>query len=81
MYRWWDKIAPQTRPQSQPIDMAKIKQELQTAKNPPTDIPLLIGTNAASLVQRSGIPAVSNVSDYVKNMKDGKLIVEFPINV
>jgi NitT/TauT family transport system substrate-binding protein len=81
MYRWWDKIAPQTRPQSQPIDMAKIKQELQTAKNPPTDIPLLIGTNAASLVQRSGIPAVSGVSDYVKNMKDGKLVVEFPINV
>jgi NitT/TauT family transport system substrate-binding protein len=81
MYRWWDKIAPQTRPQSQPIDMAKIKQDLQTAKNPPTDIPLLIGTNAASLVQRSGIPAVSGVSDYVKNMKDGKLVVEFPINV
>jgi NitT/TauT family transport system substrate-binding protein len=81
MYRWWDKIAPQSRPQNQPIDMAKIKQDLQTAKNPPTDIPLLIGTNAASLVQRSGIPAVSGVSDYVKNMKDGKLIVEFPINV
>src|SRR5215471_13978844 len=81
MYRWWDKIAPQSRPQSQPIDMAKIKQDLQTAKTPPTDIPLLIGTNAASLVQRSGIPAVSGVSDYVKNMKDGKLIVEFPINV
>lgn len=81
MYRWWDKIAPQSRPQNQPLDMAKVKQELQTAKSPPTDIPLLIGTNAASLVQRSGIPAVSGVSDYVKNTKDGKLIVEFPINV
>jgi len=81
MYRWWDKIAPQTRPQNQSLDMAKVRQELQTAKNPPTDIPLLIGTNAASLVQRSGIPAVSGVSDYVKNMKDGKLVVEFPINV
>src|SRR3954468_21520680 len=83
MYRWWDKIAPQSRPQNQPIDVAKIKQELanEKAKLAATDVPLLIGTNAATLVQRSGIPAVSGVSDYVKNMKDGKLIVEFPINV
>src|SRR2546430_91039 len=81
MYRWWDKIAPQTRPQNQSIDVARVKQEIEKAKAAPTDIPLLIGTNAASLVQRSGIPAVSGVSDYVKNMKDGKLIVEFPINV
>src|SRR5215470_3648314 len=81
LYRWWDKIAPQSRPQNQPIDVARVKQEIEKAKAPPTDIPLLIGTNAASLVQRSGIPAVSGVSDYVKNMKDGKLIVEFPINV
>src|SRR5262252_1213463 len=81
MYRWWDKIAPQSRPQSPPIDVARVKQEIEKAKAPPTDIPLLIGTNAATLVQRSGIPAVSGVSDYVKNMKDGKLVVEFPINV
>jgi NitT/TauT family transport system substrate-binding protein len=81
LYRWWDKIAPQSRPQNQPIDVAKVKQEIEKAKAQPTDIPLLIGTNAASLVQRSGIPAVSGVSDYVKNTKDGKLIVEFPINV
>jgi NitT/TauT family transport system substrate-binding protein len=83
MYRWWDKIAPQSRPQNQTIDVAKVKQEIEKAKAPPTDIPLLIGTNAASLVQRSGIPTVdpSAVSDYVKNTKDGKLVVEFPINV
>jgi NitT/TauT family transport system substrate-binding protein len=83
MYRWWDKIAPQSRPQNQPIDVARVKQEIEKAKAPPTDIPLLIGTNAATLVQRSGIPTVdpSAVSDYVKNMKDGKLVVEFPINV
>jgi NitT/TauT family transport system substrate-binding protein len=81
LYRWWDKIAPQSRPQNQTIDVARVKQEIEKAKAPPTDIPLLIGTNAATLVQRSGIPAVSGVSDYVKNMKDGKLIVEFPINV
>src|SRR4030095_11381559 len=81
MYRWWDKIAPQSRPQNQSIDVARVKQEIEKAKAAPTDVPLLIGTNPASLVQRSGIPAVSGVSDYVKNNKDGKLIVEFPINV
>lgn len=81
MYRWWDKIAPQSRPQTQSINMAKVKQDLDDVKKAAADIPLLIGTNAATLVQRSGIPAVSGVSDYVKNMKDGKLIVEFPINV
>src|SRR5437870_5029806 len=80
-YRWWDKIAPQSRPQSQPIDVAKVKQEIDAAKATPADIPLLIGTNAATLVTRSGIPAVTGVSDYTKTMKDGKLIVQFPINV
>src|SRR6266404_6247038 len=81
VYRWWDKIAPQTRPQSQPIDVVKVKQEIDQAKATPADIPLLIGTNAATLVTRSGIPAVTGVSDYAKATKDGKLIVEFPINV
>ncbi len=81
VYRWWDKIAPQMRPQSQPIDVAKVKEEIAKAKAPPPDIPLLIGTNVATLVERSGIPAVTGVSDYSKPTKDGKPIVEFPINV
>ncbi len=81
VYRWWDKIAPKTRPQNQSLDIARVKEELERGKTVPSDIPLLIGTNAASLVERSGIPAVSGVSDYVKTMKDGKLVVEFPINV
>ena len=34
-----------------------------------------------SLVDGSSIPPVSGVSDYVKPMKDGKLIVQFPINI
>jgi NitT/TauT family transport system substrate-binding protein len=80
-YRWWDKIAPQSRPQSNPIDVAKVKQDIEKARATPVDIPLLIGTNVASLVERSGVPSVTGVSDYKKNMKDGKLIVEFPINV
>src|SRR5438445_3719370 len=81
VYRWWDKIAPQSRPQNQSIDVAKVKQSIEEGKRVPADIPLLIGTNAATLVERSGIPAVSGVSDYTKAAKDGKLVVEFPINI
>jgi NitT/TauT family transport system substrate-binding protein len=81
VYRWWDKIAPQTKPQNQSIDVAKVKEQLAKEKEAPSDIPLLIGTNAATLVERSGIPAVTGVSDYAKPMKDGKPVVEFPINI
>ena len=81
VFRWWDKIAPKTRPQNQSVDVARVKEEIERAKAVPSDIPLLIGTNPAALVERSGIPAVSGVSDYVKSTKDGKLVVEFPINV
>src|SRR3974390_13001 len=81
VYRWWDKIAPQTRPQNQSVDVVQVKKDIEAAKAAPADIHLLIGTNAASLVERSGIPAVSGISDYVKNMKDGKPVIEFPINV
>src|SRR5215813_10205531 len=81
VYRWWDKIAPQSKPQNQSVDVAKVKQEIEKAKAAPVDIPLMIGTNVATLVERSGIPAVSGVSDYTKSMKDGKPVVEFPINV
>jgi NitT/TauT family transport system substrate-binding protein len=81
VYRWWDKIAPKTRPQNQSVDVARIKEQIDNLKNPPGDIPLLIGTNPAALVERSGIPAVTGVSDYKKSEKDGKMVVEFPINV
>ncbi len=81
MYRWWDKIAPQSRPQNVSVDVAKVKADLAKQKEVPPDIPLLAGTNVATLVERSGIPAVSGVSDYAKSMKDGKPVVEFPINV
>jgi NitT/TauT family transport system substrate-binding protein len=80
VYRWWDKIAPQTQFASHSIDPQKVKEERAKATAIP-DIPLLAGTNSASLVERSGIPAVTGVSDYKKEMKDGKLVVEFPINV
>ncbi len=81
VYRWWDKIAPQTRAQSHPVNVDEVRKAVQQAKAVPADIPLLIGTNPATLVERSGIPAVSGVSDYSKPMRDGKMVVEFPINV
>jgi NitT/TauT family transport system substrate-binding protein len=81
MYRWWDKIAPTGKSEVHSVDVNEIKKAMAAAKAAPTDIPLLAGTNAATLVQRSSIPAVSGVSDYVKNTKDGKMVVEFPINV
>jgi len=81
VFRWWDKLAPQTKPQNQSVDVVKVKEELARSKEVPADIPLLAGTNAATLVERSGIPAVTGVSDYAKATKDGKPIVEFPINV
>src|SRR5947208_678360 len=81
VYRWWDKIAPQSKPQNQSIDVARVKQDLAKQKEAAADIPLLAGTNAATLVERSSIPAVTGVSDYAKGTKEGKLIIEFPINV
>src|SRR5947209_386498 len=81
MYRWWDKIAPKSRSESHPLNMDQVRKDLQQIKNAPADIPLLAGTNAATLVERSGIPAVSGVSDCSKGTREGKLVVEFPINV
>lgn len=81
MYRWWDKIAPQSKSQNVSVDVAKVKEEIAKAKAVPVDIPLLAGTNVATLIERSGIPAVSGVSDYKTDLKDGKVVVEFPINV
>jgi NitT/TauT family transport system substrate-binding protein len=83
MYRWWDKIAPQSKPQNVSVNPAEVKQKIKDATTPPDDLSkvLLAGTNAATLVERSGIPPVSGVSDYKKEMKDGKMVVEFPINV
>jgi NitT/TauT family transport system substrate-binding protein len=81
VYRWWDKIAPSTKSMTHAVNLDEVRKELKAVKETPTDIPLLIGTNAATLIERSGIPAVSGVSDYAKPTKDGKPVVEFPINV
>jgi NitT/TauT family transport system substrate-binding protein len=81
VFRWWDKVAPQVKTEHLSLNIDELKKAVQAVKTPPTDIPLLAGTNAATLVERSGIPAVSGVSDYAKSTKDGKVVVEFPINV
>lgn len=82
VYRWWDKIAPAGKPTVQSIDPQAVKKAL-AAGQPSQEVmsKLLAGTNVASLVDGSAIPPVKGVSDYAKPTKDGKLIVQFPINV
>jgi NitT/TauT family transport system substrate-binding protein len=83
VYRWWDKIAPAGNPSNVSVNPQDVKKQLDAAAKPPVDVTskLLAGTNAVSLVDGSAIPPVAGVSDYDKPMKDGKLIVQFPINV
>ena len=89
-WRWWDKIAPTAKPQTPSIDPVAVKKQLDAAKptaaspqSPPADVSskLLAGGKDVSLIGESAIPPVSGVSDYDKPMKDGKLVVQFPINV
>jgi NitT/TauT family transport system substrate-binding protein len=88
VYRWWDKIVPPTRPQSQSINVAQVQAQIAASKAPSDDAAraelmkvLLAGTNTVATMERSGIPAVSGVAGYKSEMKNGKMVVEFPINV
>jgi NitT/TauT family transport system substrate-binding protein len=81
VYRWWDKVAPRGKPQSQSVNIDEVKKLVQAAHEVPADLPLLIGTNTATLVERAAIPAVTGVSDYRKETQNGKLVVQFPINI
>jgi ABC-type nitrate/sulfonate/bicarbonate transport system substrate-binding protein/outer membrane protein OmpA-like peptidoglycan-associated protein len=86
VYRWWDKIAPAGRSPQVSINPQEVKNALDASKPSPgkaADIAnkLLAGDKAVSLVDGSAIPPVSGVSDYDKTMKDGKLVVQFPINI
>ena len=51
VFQWWDKIAPQTKPQIQALDVAKVKEEIQKAKTaaPPEDITKLLLAGTAPL--------------------------------
>ena len=91
VYRWWGKIAPQARPSTPSIDPQAVQQALQQQTPPPPVAPsveggdvtgrLLAGDADVSLVDGSAIPPVAGVSDYDQPMKDGKLVVQFPINI
>lgn len=87
VYRWWDKIAPAGRSSQVSVNPQEVKAALDASKPTPqqaaADVAnkLLAGDKAVSLVDGSAIPPVSGVSDYDKTMKDGKLIVQFPINI
>src|SRR5438874_6808375 len=72
VYRWWDKIAPSGKSERVSLNVEEVKKAIQAAKVAPVDIPLLAGTNAATLVERSSIPAVTGTSDYAKATKNGK---------
>ena len=69
VWRWWDRIAPTGAPSSPIAKASDIASKL------------LAGDKAVSLIGESAIPAVAGVSDYDKTMRDGKIVVNFPINV
>ena len=69
VWRWWDKIAPETRPNLAQVDVTELTKKL------------LAGDKDATLVGEAALPAVTGVSDYATPMKNGKPMVEFPINV
>jgi NitT/TauT family transport system substrate-binding protein len=86
VYRWWDKIAPAGKSQQVSINPQDLKKTLDTkpaTAQSTADVTskLLAGDKAVSLVDGSAIPPVTGVSDYDKPMKDGKFIVQFPINI
>ena len=81
VWRWWDKVAPAGKKQNPSIDPVAFKQQLASKPDPDVTGKLLAGTNAVSLIGESAIPPVAGVSDYDKTMKNGKLVVQFPINV
>src|SRR5712671_6783228 len=82
-YRWWDKTAPTGKTQNQSVNPADFAKSGSGSGPVPADIAskLLAGTNAVSLVDGSAIPPVAGVSDYDKPMRNGKLVVQFPINI
>jgi len=82
VWRWRDKILPASRPGTPSVNPQEVKKAAEGAK-PPADVAkkLLAGEKAVSLVGESSIPPVAGVSDFDKPMKNGKLVVQFPINV
>src|SRR5438128_10142687 len=82
VYRWWDKLVPKPVSTTPSINPTEAKKAMEAAQ-PKPDVTgkLLAGGKEVSLIGESAIPQVAGVSDYDKPMKDGKLVVQFPINV
>src|SRR6266542_1551045 len=86
VYRWWDKIAPAGKSQQASGKFQELKKSLDAKPSPEktaADVAskLRAGSKAVSLVDGSAILRVSGVSAYDKSIKDGKFIVQFPINI
>lgn len=77
IWRWWEKIAPSTAGGTSAAAVAPVTAAAVTDLTNK----LLAGDKLATIVGESTIPPVAGVSDYVKTEKDGKIIVQFPINV
>jgi NitT/TauT family transport system substrate-binding protein len=67
-WKWSDKLFPKAKQEA----TSNIKDVVNK---------LLAGTNAVSLKESSSIPPVVGTSDYDKTSKNGKIVVNFPINV
>lgn len=91
VYQWKDKIFPEAKPIVPSVNVADLNKKIEgmtkavqaEAQKVAEDVTskLLAGTNKASLIDNSTIPAISAVSAYTKHMKNGKILVRFPINV
>src|SRR5437870_4383667 len=80
--RWWDKLGPKPVSTAPSINPTEAKKAMEAAQPKPDVMgKLLAGGKEVSLIGESAIPQVAGVSDYDKPMKDGKLVVQFPINV
>ena len=84
IWNWKDKIFPA------PVAAVPslTKEDLQQAPTGPSTKSaeeaskfLLAGEKEAKIVTAAAIPAVAGVSSYNKSEKNGKLVVQFPINV
>lgn len=77
--RWWDKIAPTASTDSHSVNPDQFKEKVSAQAA--LESKLLAGDKTVSLVDGSAIPPVTGVANYDKPMNNGKLVVQFPINV
>ena len=91
-YKFKNSIFPQAKPSVPSIntvDLNKKIDDLNKKVTQATEAPkviditdkLLAGTNAVVMAEASAIPKITTISAYSKHVKNGKLVVEFPINV